>query len=95
MVIISKMTFPVESNGDFGKKYSEINQNSPSYIQMRGPYVTSYIDTGGLILTIYELDRSKLADGLDYVRSEIEKLFGVPGFKHEIKVFAEMQDLQR
>ena len=91
MVIVTKMAYPTESVREIAKRFLEAPQ-IPSYLLRRGPYISTNTIDGVSVLAIYELDRSKLADGFEYVMNSTAKYFGVPGFKHEIKVYAEARE---
>ena len=56
----------------------------PEYLNRKGPYVGANLSEGVSIVVVYELDNSKLADGMDFIANFYTNFFGVPGFKYQI-----------
>lgn len=83
MVIIGRMSYPPESANEMAKKYLEIPQ-VPEYLNRKGPYVSANLEDGVSIVVVYELDNSRLAEGMEYMANLYTMFFGVPGFKYEI-----------
>ena len=71
MVIISNIAFPPESAKEIGERFSSL-PDLPDYMTRRGPYVASNIDDGVVACSIYELDKSKLGDGLLFLSVYME-----------------------
>jgi hypothetical protein len=84
MIIIANVSFPPESSKEIAKKFLEAPQ-IPEYLTRRGPYVSSNRSDGVCILTLYELDNSKLAEGMEFLGNFYATYFGVPGFMYEVK----------
>ena len=57
----------------------------PDFMTRNGPFVSASLTGGVLITTLYELENSKLAEGLDFLGNYMTSYFGVPGFKYEFK----------
>ena len=91
MVIVIKISYPTESSKEMAKRFIEGPQ-MPDYIVRKGPYVTSDTKEGVHVLTVYELDNSRLAEGLDFSASHVTIFYGVPGFKYEIKPYFEVEE---
>ncbi len=91
MVIISNITFPPESAKEIAERFLSL-PDLPDYITRRGPYLTSNIHDGSVVYSIYELDKSKLADGMLFLSDYMAKFFGVPGFNYEVKVYFEVEE---
>ena len=87
MVIISNISFPPENAADVGKRFLEIAP-VPDFMKLKGPYVKGRPD-GIQAFELYELDNSKLAEGLDYVTNRCVAYFGIPNYRYEINVFFE------
>jgi hypothetical protein len=83
MVIISKLSYPPESAQEIAKRFMEAPE-IPEFLSRKGPYVSSNLSDGILISVLYELDNSKLAEGMDFIGNYYAMFFGVPGFKYEI-----------
>jgi len=91
MIIISSLTYPAESAKDMAKRFLEAPA-LPNYITRRGPYVSSSREDGVLTMSLYELDNSKLAEGMQAVSNYLATFFGVPGFKYEISPYFEISE---
>ena len=83
MVIINKMSYPPESANEMAKRFLEAPQ-IPEFLNRKGPYVGSNLSDGISIIAVYELDKSKLAEGMEFIANYYTMFFGVPGFKYEI-----------
>ena len=88
MVIIGDISFPQESANDVGKRFLELPP-VPDYMTMKGPYIKGKKIGGIQVLEIYELDKSKVAEGIEFVTNRCVKYFGIPGYTYEINVFFE------
>ncbi len=91
MVIISNIAFPPESAKEMAERFLSL-PDLPDYMTRRGPYLASNIDDGSVAYTIWELDKSKLADGMIFLADYMAKFFGVPGFNYEFKVYFEVEE---
>ena len=66
----------------------------PDYMTEHGPYW--YADSGiGHAFALYEVDRSKLADAIDHLSTTSRMYGNIPGFKREVKVCMEHEDVIR
>ena len=83
MVIIGQMSYPPESANEMAKRFLELPE-IPAFLNRKGPYVGANISDGVSIFVVYELDNSKLADGMDFIANFYTNFFGVPGFKYQI-----------
>lgn len=79
---------------EVAKRFLEAPQ-PPSYLQRRGPYISSNLSEGVSVISIYELENHKLADGMEFISSYLARFFGIPGFKYEVKVHLEVQEALR
>ena len=91
MVIVTKVSYPTESATEMAKRFLEAPQ-MPDYIVRKGPYVTANTQEGIHVMMISELDKSRLAEGLDFSASYMTHFYGVPGFKYEIKPNFEVEE---
>jgi len=91
MVIIANIAYPPEASKEMAKRFLEAPQ-LPDYLTRRGPYVSSNRADGISILSIYELDNLKLAEGLDFIGTYYTSYFGVPGFQYEVKPHYEIME---
>jgi len=91
MVIVSKISFPAESAKKVGECFVTASP-LPDFLTRRGPYISSNNMDGISSLSIFELDESKLAEGMTAVSDYIAGFFDVPGFAYELKVFLEVEE---
>ncbi len=91
MVIIGQMSYPPESAQEMAKRYMEIPE-IPEYMTRKGPYVGSNLSDGVSIFVVYELDNSKLAEGMQFVANFYTMFFGVPGFKYQITPYFDVAE---
>jgi len=88
MVIIGMLSYPPESANEVGKRF--LNQKPlPSYITMKGPYINGRIGEGVQSLILYECERSKLPDAVEFMGNRLATYFGVPGYTYSIRVWYE------
>ncbi len=88
MVIIGDISFPQESAHDVGRCFLE-QSPVPDYMTLKGPYIKGKKEYGLQVFEIYELDKSKVAEGIEFVTDRCVKYFGIPGYVYEINVFFE------
>lgn len=88
MVIIGDISFPQESANDVGKRFLELPP-VPDFMTLKGPYIKGMKKDGIQALEIYELDKSKVAEGIEFVTDRCVHYFGIPGYVYEINVYFE------
>ncbi len=91
MVIFTTVSYPSESAKELAAKFMEAPQ-IPDFMAKKGPYVSANRTDGVIVASLYELDNSKLADGLDYLGNYMATYFGVPGFMYEINPYYEIEE---
>ena len=91
MVIISDVTYPPESTKEIAKRYLQAPV-LPDYLTKKGPYVSASTTDGMHSITYYELDSSRLAEGLQAIAESLAIYFGVPGYKYELKPYFELEE---
>jgi hypothetical protein len=91
MVIRTIVTYPTESAKEIAERFLKVPP-FPDYLTRRGPYISSSVDEGVINLSIYELENSKLAEGLEFIGNYLAGFFGVPGFTYEIKPLYELEE---
>lgn len=91
MVIITNLSYPPESVQEIAKRFLEAPQ-IPDYMVRKGPYVGANLSDGLFIVSVYELDKSKLAEGMEFIANYFTMFFGVPGFKYEITPFFDVAE---
>ena len=88
MVIIASISFPPESGTDLGKRFIE-QPPLPDYMTSKGPYLKSRKENNVQAFEIFELDKSRLAEGYEFLSNRFITYSGVPGYKYEINVYME------
>jgi hypothetical protein len=87
MIIIANISFPPESANDVGKRFLE-TAPVPDFMTLKGPYVKG-MKEGIQAYELYELDNSKIAQGLDFVTNRCVAYFGIPNYRYNINVYFE------
>ncbi len=88
MVIVANISFPPESASAVGQRFLEAAP-VPDFMNLKGPYVKGKKLDGIQALEVYELENSKVAEGLDFVTNRCVAYFGIPNYRYEINVFFE------
>ena len=91
MVIIAISSYPLESSKEIGKRLGE-QSPLPTYITLRGPYVSSEVGVGIKTIALYEFDQSKTREALDVVYNRYIKYLGVPGFTYSAHPWLEVKE---
>lgn len=91
MVIITTVTYPPERAQEMAKRFVELPQ-PPDYMIRKGPYVSTNIENGIYIISLYEIEKSNLANGLEYLGNYLANFFGVPDFKYDITPFFDVTE---
>lgn len=91
MVIISDVTYPPESTKEIAKRYLQAPV-LPDFLTKKGPYVSASTIDGMHSITYYELESSRLAEGLQAIAESLAIYFGVPGYKYELKPYFELEE---
>ena len=91
MILIASVSYPPENATDIAKRFLEAPQ-VPDFLTRRGPYFNSTFNEGITGFSIYELDKSKVAEGTEFLGNYMAIFFGVPGFKYEIKTLFEVEE---
>lgn len=88
MVIISDVSFPQESAHAVGKCFLELPP-VPDFMTLKGPYIKGIGKDGIQAFEIYELDKSRVAEGIEFVTDRCVHYFGIPGYVYETNVYLE------
>ena len=91
MIIISNVTYPPESTREIANRYLKAAP-LPDFITKKGPYIAASESEGMHSITYYELDKSRMAEGLEAIAESLSVYFGVPGYKYEIKPYFELDE---
>lgn len=91
MILMSNVTYPPESTKDIANRYLKAPV-LPDFINKKGPYISADRTEGMNSITYYELDNSRLAEGLQAVAESLAIYFGVPGYKYDLKPYFELEE---
>ena len=91
MVIIGTNSFPPESANEVGKRFLELPP-LPDYMTVKGPYIHGMMEGGIKGIEVFELDKAKLAEGIEYVTNRYVTYFGIPGFRYAVTQYFEAQE---
>ncbi len=94
MVIVTHITCPTESIKEVGKRMQKIGP-LPDYLRVRGPYIYSVAGEGIHSIDIFELDRDKMAEAIEFLNNRHVSFFGVPGYTFGIHVCLEAAEALR
>lgn len=91
MIIIVDVSYPTESTKDMAKRFLEAPA-LPDYLVRRGPYVAASKECGIKVISLYELDNAKVAEGMQAIGTYMANFFGIPGFKYDIIPYMEISE---
>jgi len=74
MVIIGSNSFPPENANEVGKRFLKFPP-LPDYMTMKGPYVHGMMEGELQEVEFLELDKAKLAEGIEYVTNRCATYF--------------------
>ena len=86
MVIITQINYPTTSVQDMAKRFLEGPQ-APEFMNRRGPFINAGKGVGIESFSLWELDDSRLAEGMKLLGSYMKIFFGVSGFTYEIRPY--------
>jgi hypothetical protein len=91
MVIILSLSYPPEQVKEVARRFRELPP-APSYVTIKGPYVSSEVGVGIKTTSLYEYDQSKTKEAMEYVGSRAARFFGVPGFTYSSQIWLEVNE---
>ena len=91
MIIISNVTYPPESAREIAKRFLTA-PSLPDFLNKKGPYISTNRTEGVHSMTLYEVDNSRLAEGLQAVGKSLAVYFGVPGYSYDILPYYETEE---
>lgn len=86
MVIITQIAYPTTSVQEMAKRFLEAPQ-APEFMTRRGPFINATKGVGIESFSLWELDNSRLAEGMKFLGNYMTIFFGVSGFTYEIRPF--------
>lgn len=91
MVIITNISYPPERAKEIANRFLEAPQ-IPNYMQRKGPYINSSLEDGVHTISVFELDKTYLAEGLEFLGNYYVSFFGVPDFKYQIRPYFDVEE---
>jgi hypothetical protein len=94
MIIKCTLSIRLKSIGVYGEILSMLAP-LPGYIIRRGPFIHDGVGEDDRIITIYEFDKSRLAEAWEIISDELDLFRGIPGFNfsaHRSIVFSEAKN---
>ncbi len=94
MVIKCTLSVSLKNIGVYTGKLSELPP-LPGYITKRGPFIHDGVGGDERIITIYEFDKSRLADAWQIISDQLDAFQDIPGFTfsaHRAIVLAEKNE---
>lgn len=91
MIIISNVIYPPESAREITKRFLTAPV-LPDFITKIGPYISTERKDGVHSITLYEVENSRLADGLLAVGESLAVYIGVPGYTYDIRTYLEVEE---
>ncbi|MCK5101146.1 MAG: hypothetical protein KAR45_23755 [Desulfobacteraceae bacterium] len=91
MIIISNVTYPPESAKEIAKRFLTAPA-LPGFLEKKGPYISTNREEGVHSMTLYEVDNSRLAEGLQAVGESLAVYIGVPGYTYDILTYYETEE---
>jgi hypothetical protein len=91
MILITNVTYPAESAREIAKRYLTAPV-LPGFLKKHGPFVSTSMVSGINSITFYELDNTRLAQGIQVLGDNMAVYFGVAGFAYDIKPYFELEE---
>ena len=88
MVIMTHFLIPTEGAKETGKRFLELPP-IPDYMTIRGPYLYSVEGEGIHSIDIFEVERAKVADAIEFLNNRHVAFFGIPGYSFSVNVCLE------
>jgi hypothetical protein len=88
MVIMTHLLVPAESVKETGKCFIELPP-LPDYMTIRGPYIYSVKGEGIHSIDIFEVEKTKMADAIEFLYNRHVAFFGIPGYSFSVNVCLE------
>lgn len=94
MIIVAFTSFPLESSTEVGKRLIQLPP-LPSYMTLKGPFLTSELGTGIKSITMFEFDQTKTGEAMEYVNNRYTKYMGVPGLTYSVAIWLEAKEAMK
>jgi hypothetical protein len=93
MIIKCSFSIPLKAIGDYNRQAKNLPP-LPTYITKRGPYIDETQGTSNRITTVYEFDKSRLAEAWKIISTHLDAFRAVQGFSLSAQVM-NMERMER
>ena len=93
MIIKCSFSIPLEAIGDYNRQAKRL-PSLPTYITKRGPYLDETQGKANRITTVYEFDKSLLAEAWKYISAHLDAFRTVRGFTLSAQVMDRRREVQ-
>jgi hypothetical protein len=94
MIIKCSFSIPLKAIGDYNRQAKSLPP-LPGYIVKRGPYIDENKGTANQITTVYEFDKSLLAEAWQTISKHLDAFRAVRGFTLSAQVMDREREPQR
>ena len=88
MIIMTHVLIPTTSAKELGKRVLELPP-FPDYLTIRGPYIYSTEGEGIHSIDIFEVEKSRMAEALEYLNNRHVAFFDIPGYTFSVNTCLE------
>ncbi|MFC1877975.1 hypothetical protein ACFL2E_12010 [Thermodesulfobacteriota bacterium] len=85
MIIMTHVLIPAKSAKETGKCMLGLPP-FPDYLTIRGPYIYSVEGEGIHSIDIFEVEKSKMAEALEFINNRHVAFFDIPGYTYGVNV---------
>jgi hypothetical protein len=93
MIIKCSFSIPLKAIGDYYRQAKRL-PSLPSYITKRGPYIDETQGRANRITTVYEFDKSLLAEAWKNISAHLDAFRTVRGFTLSAQVMDRQREVQ-
>ncbi len=93
-VVKMALSFPTESAAEIGRRLVDGGFDWPDYIQASEPYFFVFMHEGFRSFTVFHIERDRLTDALEEIRSFVKRFFDVQGFTYIVEVAASREEMR-
>ena len=94
MIIKCSFSIPLKAIGDYNRQAKRL-PSLPSYITKRGPYIDESHGRANQITTVYEFDKSLLAEAWETISKHLDVFRAVRGFTLSAQVMDREREAQK
>jgi len=91
MIIMTHVLIPTKSAKAVGKRMLELPP-FPDYLTIRGPYIYSVEGEGIHSIDIFEVEKSRMTEALEFLNNRHVAFFEIPGYTFGVKTCLEASE---